>query len=327
MLVKHLLVGVLGASLVISAVVFTMSNKTIEKVSNEEIKVEKTAKKVVSQPKKVEKKYDLYSETPYDLPLFSIVEISKLPSSLKKEIDNLLEQSQGFYYLKKDNENRVFIILQNPITQANTYQRHNLEFVELSLNNDGSINKNIYPISFAGIDGEINNAIDDANSKPDIWKFDKAIEPYRPLKHSFYDEKGKLKFTELWNYSENDNVKYQMKNSKNKLISILKEITDNDTNYRKEHIFYSDDGTVEMSLSANYDGANVSRFTYYNLLNNEDSVIIISEFDENGNKTKESIYSNDYQLLKIIKVELENNVRKEISVYDNEHKLLDKISA
>ena len=254
-------------------------------------------------------------------------EIKEMLEEMKEERNEIEKVVNKLDKVKNEDKNKVFIILQNPISQTNTYQRHNLDFVDLSLNDDGSINKNVYPISFAGIDGEINNAIDDANSKPDIWKFDKTIEPYRPLKHSFYDEKGKLKFTELWNYSENDNVKYQMKNSKNKLVSILKEMTENDTNYRKEHIFYSDDGTVEMSLSANYDGANVSRFTYYNLLNKEDSVIIISEFDENGNKIKESIYSNDYQLLKVVKVELENGTRKEISVYDNEHKLLDRISS
>ena len=118
-----------------------------------------------------------------------------------------------------------------------------------------------------------------------------------------------------------------MKNSKNKLVSILKEITENDTNYRREHIFYSDDGIVEMSVSANYDGANVSRFTYYNLLSADDSIIIMSEFDENGNKIKENVYNSDYQLLKVIKVELENGIRKEISVYDNEHKLLDRINS
>lgn len=327
MLVKHLLVGVLGATLVTSAVFFTLSNKALNDNLKENIKVENVVKKVVSQPQKVEKKYDLYSETPYDLPLFSVVEISKLSPVLKKEVDKILELSQGFYYLKRESDKSVFIILQNPIAENNSYQRHSLEFVELSLDDNGNINKNIYPASYDGVDGEILNAVTDSNSKPDIWKFDKTMEPYRPIKHSAYDERGKLKFTEFWNYSENDNVKYQMKNSKNKLVSILKEMTENDTKYRKEHIFYSDDGIVEMSVSANYDGANVSRFTYYNLLNADDDIIILSEFDENGNKIKELVYSNDYQLKKVVKVEIENGVRKEISVFDHEHKLLDKISS
>ena len=54
-----------------------------------------------------------------------------LEGERQKEIDKLLELSQGFYYLKRESENRVFIILQNSTTEANTYPRHNLEFAEL----------------------------------------------------------------------------------------------------------------------------------------------------------------------------------------------------
>ena len=155
--------------------------------------------KQVSPQVVVEKKYDLYSSTPYDLPLYSIVEISKVSPVLKKEIDNLLELSQGFYYLKRESENRVFIILQNSTSEADIYPRHNLEFAELYLDENNQVVKNIYPPSFNGIDGETINAIEEANSKPDIWKFDKTTEPYRPINHSSYDENGKLKFTEYWN--------------------------------------------------------------------------------------------------------------------------------
>lgn len=327
MLVKHILVGLLSISLLIFVVFFTLSNKALEEVTKEVAPVENTSSKVVVQQQKTVKRHDLYSNSLYDLPLISIVEISKLNPILKNEIDKLLELSQGFYFLKMKNEDEVFIIFQNAISSIDTYSRHGIEFAELSIDAEGTIIKNIYQPFYNGVLGEISNAIEDANSKPDIWKFDKSFEPYRPVKHSVYDEKGKLKFTEIWNYDQEEIVKYQVKNSKNKLISILKEIVTDDSNYRKEHIFYNDEGVVEFSISANYDGANISRFTYYNSLNSDDSVIIMSEFDEIGNKIKETIYDNDYQLLKIVKVDIENGERKKISVYDNEHRLIDSISS
>ena len=36
----------------------------------------------------------------------------------------------------------------------------------------------------------------------------------------------------------------EMKNSSKKLVSLLKESQSNDSNYRKEHIFYDNDGNV-----------------------------------------------------------------------------------
>ena len=327
MVAKKIVIGVSGAILVSAAALFFLMDKTITEQKQDVSNAIAVAQKKTTQAPKPEKKYDLYSSTPYDLPLSSIVDISKFSPVLKKEIDNLLEMSQGFYYLKKEGVNRAFIILQNSITDNDVYPRHNVEFVEIYLNEDNEVVKNIYPPSFNGISGETINAIEDANSKPDIWKFDKTIEPYRPLKHSAYDENGKLKFTEYWNYSDDSEVKYQIKDRKNKSVSILKETLADNSNLRREHIFYGSDGVVEMSLSANYDGANISRFTYYNSLNADDCVIIISEFDEDGNKNKESIYSSDYQLQKIIKVEYIDGVRKKISVFDNEHKLLDEISS
>ena len=327
MVAKQIIVGVSSAILISAGALFYFMDKTVPEPDKTVEKTTVATRQKTTPTPQEEKKYDLYSSTPYDLPLYSIVEISKLSPVLKKEIDKLLELSQGFYYLKRESENRVFIILQNSTSEADIYPRHNLEFAELYLDENNQVVKNIYPPSFNGIDGETINAIEEANSKPDIWKFDKTTEPFRPIKHSSYDENGKLKFTEYWNYSEEENVKYQIKDKKNKIISILKEIVDGDSNYRREHIFYNNDGAVELSLSANYDGANISRFTYYNLLNAEDCVTIISEFDENGNKNKESIYSSDYQLQKIIKVDFKDGERKTISVFDHEDKLLDEISS
>ena len=53
--------------------------------------------------KDVKQKYDLYSNAIYDLPLFSVVEISRIPLEVKQVVDKLLEEAQGFYYLHYDN--------------------------------------------------------------------------------------------------------------------------------------------------------------------------------------------------------------------------------
>lgn len=286
--------------------------KISEEKTKEEIKQPEPAPIKVVLPAK--KSYDLYSSTPYDLPLYSIMEIASLPDNLKKVIDNILENAQGFYLLKTD-EGKIFIILQNPINSGNTYSRHDLEFVEI--NPDGTQH-----FSFAGYPGEedeISNAVQ--SNRKDVWKFDKSTEPYKPLKHIKYNEKGKTEFTEFWDYSQSAEIKYEMKNSEGKTISVLKEILENDTNYRKEHIFYDNEGNTKMSLTVNFDGADITRFTYYSP---EYSISIISEYTD-GVKTKESVYNKDYELINILTADYENGERTAITLLDKNEAVLKKI--
>lgn len=318
MVTKNIFVGVSIAILVAAGSLFFLLDKTLK---NDKFSEQNTNIQKVTVPDKIEKKYDLYNSTPYDLPFSSIVDISKLSESTKKEIDTLLEEAQGFYHLKSDNEGNIFIILQNPIQDSGVFPRHNLEFVEITASG-----KNIYSPVYAGIEGETINAIAEANSKPDIWKFDKSTEPYRPTKHTAYDEKGKVRFTEYWNYSEKDDVKYTMKSPKGKVLSILKETLDGDSNYRREHIFYNEDGNVELSISVNYDGANISRFTYYDTLKAEESVSIISEY-EDGLKIKEQIYDANYNLIKTFVAKYTDTLRTEIQTQNSEGNVLSKISS
>ena len=266
----------------------------------------------------VKKSYDLYSATPYDLPLYSIMEISELSDNLKKVVDTILENAQGFYLLKT-NEGKILIILQNPINSGNTYSRHDLEFVEIYP--DGS--KHFSFAGYNGEEGEIDNAVADEKSKnkTDEWKFDKSSEPFRPVKHIKYDEEGNEEFTEIWNYSSDENIKYEMKDGNGNVLSILKETLEGDTNYRKEHIFYDSDGKVKMSVTVNFDGADITRFTYYTP---EDSISIMSEYTE-GVKTKESIYNKDYELVNILKAEYENGERTSITLLDKTEAVLKKI--
>lgn len=278
-----------------------------------------SAKQAIQTPKIEETKYDLYSETPYDLPLVSIADISKLSVKTKKTIDSILESSQGFYYLKVNNNGDIFIILQNPIQITNTYSRHNLQFIEID--KDGVVTS--HTAGYTGIDGEIENAI---KQKDDVWTFDNSVEPYRPTKHIAYNEKGKVKFIETWSYDDTEPVKYQMKDSHKKVVSILKETQDNDANLRREHIFYDNEGNTTMSLTVNYDGANISRLTYYNSHDKIDSVSILSEYNE-GNKVKELIYNEDYELINTAIAEYIDGTRKNIQVLDKDGNVILKISS
>ena len=265
-----------------------------------------------------EKITDLYSSTPYDIPLFSVVEISKQPLIIQKAIKNILEDSQGFYLLKKEND-KIVILLQNPITHTDTYARHELQFAEVDM--QGNIHYRT--AGYNGVDGEISNTDE---SQSDEWEFDESTEPKRPLTHTAYDEHGHIKYIEKWNYNEDEPIKYEMKNADEKVLSVLRETQDNDSNYRKEHVFYDNNGTTKMSLSVNYDGANISRMTFYNSENQLDSMSIISEYD-NGLKTKELIYNNDYELVNTVTSDYSDGERKNIKVFDSKGNEIDKISS
>ena len=252
------------------------------------------------------------------MPLISIFEISKQSSIVKKSIDKVLELSQGFYYLKQI-EDKVFIVLQNPAYEGDTYYRHGLQVAEI----DSSGKILYHTVGYSGIEGEI---LAPEKTDSDFWVYDKTSEPYKPLKHVAYNEKGKIKFSEFWDYSPESNVKYEMKDSANKTISVLKEILEDDTNYRKEHIFYDNEGKILISISINFEGANITRFNYFNAKKPNSSVIIICDYVD-GQKAFEKIYDKDYNLINIVEAVYRNGERKEVKVFDSEKKELGKISS
>ena len=270
-------------------------------------KVHSTAPKA----EKTDKKSNLFAETIYNIPLMAIVEIDKAPLEIQQSAAKLLEDAQGFYFAKYDeNKKELLVLLENPITQGNTYCRHNLEFARLE--KDGSVKYSTQ--GYSGNEGEISNAVE---TEEDLWDFDKTTEPPRPLKHMVFGDNGKIEFVETWNYDENEPVKYEMKDGDGKVISIMKETAEG-TTYRKEHVFYDKDGKTTMSLSANYDGTDLSRLSYYNADNNN-GLSIISEYSE-GNKVKEVIYNQDYELKNTIKSEYENGKRKSVTILDSDSK-------
>lgn len=293
------------------------SQDLTEKVEQPVIK-EPIKQQSVQAPKAKVVKHNLYSSTPYDLPLFSVVEISKLPLPVKETINNILEKSQGFYFLKKEND-KVVILLQNPVDNLDTYSRHNLQFAEVDMNGKA----NYHTAGYNGITGETFNITE---QKFDEWEFDESLETKRPIKHISFDENGHVKYVEKWNYDENEPIKYEMKDSKDKVISVLKESQDNDSNYRKEHVFYDNEGNTTMSLSVNYDGANISRMTFYNSKDSVESMSIMSEY-QNGLKTKELIYNKDYKLVNTVTSDYIDGERKDIKIFDTEGNETDKISS
>ena len=306
MTVKKVVVSLFCSILVLGVGFFYITeNKTAEfKKSEDSLNKTPVSSAVLKVP---EKKFDLYAETPYDIPLLSIYEISKMPSHIKNTVDEILELSQGFYILKEAND-RILVLLQNPVLESKTYSRHDLQYVEIYP--DGR--KVFHNAGYAGIEGEISNSVEQIE---DDWIFDKSTEPYRPLKHIVRDDKGKVSFTEIWNYDSNENIKYQMKDSRNKVVSMLKEIQEGESNYRREHIFYDNDGKTAMSITINYDGANISRFTYYNAHDTIDSISIISEYTD-GLKTRELVYDEDYQLVNTYESIYTDGIRKGLRVLD-----------
>ena len=148
---------------------------------------------------------------------------------------------------------------------------------------------------FNGQEDEINNAV--VQQKGEEWVFDESEEPYRPLKHTVYDKKKKILYSEMWNYDETEPVKYEMTNEKGNVISVRKEVFDNNSGYREEHILYDDDGKIVRSMTADYDGANLKWFTYYDSNMTHNNITIESEY-ENGIKIAENIYNQEYQLVK-----------------------------
>ena len=109
-------------------------------------------------------------------------------------------------------------------------------------------------------------------------------------------------------------------------ISIIKETTDGNDNYRKEHIFYDSDGNTEKSLSANYEGADIKWFTYYDAKNPENNISIESVYND-GLKTEEKIYNQEYKLMNTLKADYSDGERTELTLFDEEGKEKESIKS
>lgn len=297
-----------------SVMLFFMTDKQEEKITPpekkaEEIKQElpKVEPKRLPVPKEVKtspKRADLYNET--SLPLSAIFEISKLPADVQKIIKNTFDSANNIYMVKNTGK-KVFVLSENPDDN-----RHGLDMTEINLA-DMSVKKSNLSSQDAG------------DTEHDKWDYDINSDVKRPVKHAKFDTDGDLEYTEYWNYSDNEPIKYEMKDSNDKVVSIKKETIDNNTDMRLEHLFYDDDGNTKMNISVSYEGPEIKRFTYYNSENPDDSVSVFSEY-ENGVKIREKVYTSDYKLKNVYAVNYNDNGEKtDITLLDSENNEVDKI--
>ncbi len=288
------------------------SKKTVENDTTLQKQIETTK---ITPPSKTEAEKhtiacDLYSNSPYYIPFSAISEIAQLSPTNKDILDMLLENAQGFYFLKQNKATgEIFILLQNPAKINNNYIRHGLQTADIT--KDGHIS-----YSNIGYTGE-ENEIDNVENITDHWEFDSSIEPNRPLKHTIYDKSKKVMFEESWNYNETEPIKYLMKDSKGNIISIFKETIDNNSNYRREHIFYNSEGNITKSITINYEGADIKWFTYFDS-ENPDKNITIESIYENGLKIEEKIYNQEFKQINSLKATYADGEKREMFLLDSE---------
>lgn len=279
-------------------------NKVEKNISKE---ISKPKQEVIEAPKEVVKKADLYNNFSSNMINFSTISQSANSSSkIQREISNIINSSQAIFYSAKTKD-KLYLIKEISSEYSAKHPRHGLEFIEISLNN-GEIEK--FSPSYS----------EDNESETDIWEYDK--ETGVPISHVHKDNDGNVIFTELWNQKKD--VKYKMLNSKDEIISMFKETVEDGTQLRQEHIFYDTEGNIRMNISANYDGQDLVRFTYFDVQNPEYSGSIISEYQD-GVKQKETVYTSDYKVKNIYEAKYEDGERVELKEFDADNNEIDKI--
>ena len=96
---------------------------------------------------------------------------------------------------------------------------------------------------------------------------------------------------------------------------------------RQENLIYYKDGNKDVNLSTSFEGANLVRFTYYDIKNPDNGASVFNEYSENGEKTKETVYTSDLKHKNTYIPDLRNGERTGITVYDNENKVINKFIA
>ena len=282
-------------------------------VQSSEIKKENYTPKKVSfennsnlvekvEPKFVTLKSNLYAE--YNNISFALIkELSSLQQFERETIGDILDSTEVYYLNHADGSS--FLITGNLTDEK--YMRNNINFVnvnEIGEKEEFSFSK------YTDDEDKLNN-----------WKFDK--ETKRPLKHIKYLLKKKVDYIEVWNYDDNEPIKYELRNVEDKVLSVKKEILENNV-LRIENIKYDNDENIESSISLNYDGPNLVRFIYYDAIMPEMGRIIISEFEE-GVRIKEKVYSSNYELLETYLPIYENGERVRIDVYNSKNEKIEEI--
>ena len=325
---KKIFVGLLSCAILLGAgiIISTKFSKNFV-TNNEEISAKNIEKKSVENKKTGEKMFrsytgkenvktdmtkdntepetksaNLFPDTDNNtLSLSSITEITKLPQNIQDKIKTIIEKNNGIYMISQIND-KVIIVSDNPQNI-----RHGIEFTEIS-----TVNGQQKDTTLA-----YNDKIKDSDN--DIWEYDNN---QKPTKHTKYDKNGDIEFVEIWNYSPEESVKYEMKDGEGNVLSIRKETTDDNVNLRIENLIYDKNGKTKINVSTTYEGADIKRFTYYNADNPEIGGAIFSEY-ENGEKTKETLYTSDLKVKNVYKAEYKDGNRDKITVYnDNNNEIL-----
>ncbi len=277
-------------------------------VKNESV-VKPVPKQTAAAPKSVSvKKTNLYGTLPNNLlPLSGISLLADLPENIKDKVDNLLDTSQGLYYINQ-NGDKITIVMET----SEECPRHGIGFVEI---NTADGEQSVKPL---GLEDK------NTDSENDFWKYDEKTN--LPLKHTKYNEDKEVEYVEQWNYSEDEPVKYEMKDGDGKILAIKKEIMEGDAGMRLENIIYDKEGNIKQNVSASYDGADITRFTYYDSEAPQSGTVIMSEYVD-GLKTKETVYTSDFKVKNVYKAEYSDGERKGITVFDSANKEVGKFLA
>ena len=115
-----------------------------------------------------------------------------------------------------------------------------------------------------------------------------------------------------------------MKDSDGHVVSMRKEMVENGTDLRVEHLVYDSNGNTRINVSITYDGPDVKRFTYYNADKTAESGSVFDEYS-NGLKTKETVYTSDLKVQNHYTSDYKDGNRESITVWDNQNKETQKL--
>jgi hypothetical protein len=286
-------VGICVGILVIAGVCVSLVPKkkeSVPEITQEKVETAKAAPVRSKSVKHVkppieEQQIDLYNNTDKLMPLCGIVDLAKCPESVKNTIQNILDKSSCGIYFLKRVKNKYIVIVDTLAQDEENAQRRH----------------DFEVIEISASDGKVLN---DEN---------------------YTNEEAKSSEIENWYNDENEPVKYKKTDKDGNVLSLRKETVENQTTLREEHLFYSKDGSVKMDVSFNYDGADLTRFTYFDSSNEDESFTVINEY-EDGVKTKETLYSTDYKLLNTYVPKYKDSKKTEIIVFDDENNQSESIT-
>ena len=248
-------------------------------------------------------KTNLYSDLPSAaMPLSVMTEMSDLPENVQEIISDI-SNSNNIYMIHK-HHNKLLIISDNPENI-----RHNIGFTEVTISNGHQIQTTL------GYNDKM------ADSQNDIWEYNK--ENGQPLRHTKYNEDGNVDFVEVWNYDPENPVKYEMKDSEGRVISMRNETLTNGTDLRIEHLVYDKNGNTKINVSTTYEGDDIKRFTYYNADKLSESGSVFSDYTD-GQKTKETVYTSDLKLKNTYTSDYKDGERENIIIFDNNNQEIKK---